>query len=330
MKQIRSVRVSDLGERAVIERIRQRSGGRERGVILGIGDDASVVRGPAKLLLTTDMLVEDCDFRKASFPPFLLGRKSLCVNLSDIAAMGGKPLHAVVGMALPGDTDQLWLDRFLAGFRAAAAEYGVALVGGDLSQAPKIMISVTVTGEAGKFVTRAGAKPGDVIYVSGTLGDAAGGLRLLESGRRPAMRGREARLFRAFLDPAPRLELGAALARRAIASAMIDISDGLAVDLTHICEESGVRAEIDLAKIPISGGLLLAVDNPLDLALNGGEDFELLFTVKKKNAAAVERLSRRFPLTAIGRIVRGKGIAAQYPDGRGRPLEAKGWEHFRP
>lgn len=328
------MRVSDVGERALIDRIRRRAGGRKAGaggggVILGIGDDAAVVRGPRRLLLTTDMLVEDCDFRKPSFPAFLLGRKSLNVNLSDIAAMGGRPLHAVVGMAIPGGTDDCWVGDFLAGFRSAAAEFGVALVGGDLSEAPKIMISVTVTGEAGKFVTRAGAKAGDTIYVSGHLGDAAAGFRLIEAGRRPARRGGEAALFRAFLDPAPRLALGAALARGGLASAMIDISDGLSVDLSHICEESRVGAEIDLARLPVSSPLRRVVSDPLPLALNGGEDFELLFTVRKPHLAAVERLAKRFPITAIGRIVRGRGIVAVDVEGSRKHLKVKGWEHFR-
>ncbi|MGZ5455032.1 MAG: thiamine-phosphate kinase, partial [Candidatus Aminicenantales bacterium] len=141
------MRLKHLGERRVISRIRRAFGEKRADILLGIGDDAALVRGPERLLLTTDILVEDQDFRLADHPPRLLGRKALNVNLSDIAAMGGRPLHALVAMALPGDIEERWLRQFMAGFRSAAREAGVALVGGDLSQADEIMISVTVTGQ---------------------------------------------------------------------------------------------------------------------------------------------------------------------------------------
>jgi len=153
-----------------------------RQLLIGIGDDAALVRTPGSLLLTTDILVEDEDFRLPDHPPRLLGRKALNVNLSDVAAMGGRPLHALVGLALPGSIEADWLKAFMGGFRSAAREAGVALVGGDLSGAEKILISVTVTGRAPFPVKRSGARPGDAIFVSGTLGDAAGGLRLVEKG----------------------------------------------------------------------------------------------------------------------------------------------------
>jgi thiamine-monophosphate kinase len=198
-----------------------------------------------------------------------------------------------------------------------------------MSGAARIMISVTVTGEARSFVTRSGARAGDRLFVSGTLGDAAMGMRLLESrakrGNAPPAR----RLLRAFLDPSPRLDLGSILARRGLASAMIDISDGLAVDLSHICEESGVGAELDLAAIPISAELRKASARPLDLALNGGEDFELLFAVRPRNAQHLRPLMKRFKLTEIGRFVPGKKIWAIRSDGKKRPLAIKGYEHFK-
>ncbi|HMA54699.1 MAG TPA: thiamine-phosphate kinase, partial [Acidobacteriota bacterium] len=270
------MRLKHLGERRVISRIRRAFGQKRADILLGIGDDAALVRGPERLLLTTDILVEDEDFRLADHPPRLLGRKALNVNLSDIAAMGGRPLHALVGMALPGDIEESWLRQFMAGFRSAAREAGVALVGGDLSQAGKIVISVTVTGDVGSPVARSGAKAGDAIFVSGTLGDAAGGLRLLEKGGIHGVAKPVRPLVRAFLDPAPRLKLGAILGKRKLASAMIDLSDGLSVDLAHICEESGVGAEVEADRIPISPALTRFARDPLDMALNGGEDFELL------------------------------------------------------
>jgi thiamine-monophosphate kinase len=231
-------------------------------------------------------------------------------------------------MAMPGTVDDAWLRRFMAGFRSAAREAGVALVGGDLSQAEKVVISVTVTGAAPRPVTRSGARPGDGIFVSGTLGDAAGGLRLLEKGGIHGVVKAVEPLLKAFLDPAPRLELGALLARRKLAAAMIDLSDGLSVDLAHVCEESGVGAEVETARVPISEALTKLGKDPLDLALNGGEDFELLFTVRPRNLAAVERLSSRFRLSRIGRITTGRRIALVGPGKKRRPLRPGGFEHF--
>jgi thiamine-monophosphate kinase len=322
------MRLKHLGERRVVSRIRRAFGEKRADVLLGIGDDAALVKGPARLLLTTDILVEDEDFRRDDHPPRLLGRKALNVNLSDIAAMGGRPRHALVGMALPGDVEESWLRSFMAGFRSAARDAGVALVGGDLSQADRIMISVTVTGEANCPVTRSGARPGDGIFVSGTLGDAAGGLRLLEKGGIRGVVKAVRPLVKAFLDPAPRLDLGALLARRKLASAMIDISDGLSVDLAHICEESGAGAEIEASRIPISAALDFLARDPLAMALNGGEDFELLFTVRPAKLAAVERLSKRYQLTRIGVITAGKRILLVGPGKKKKILRAKGFEHF--
>jgi thiamine-monophosphate kinase len=322
------MRLRHLGERRVVARIRRAFGERRAGVLVGIGDDAALVRGPGRLLLTTDLLVEDQDFRRDEHPPRLLGRKALNVNLSDIAAMGGRPLHALVGMALPADIDEGWLRQFMAGFRAAGREAGVSLVGGDLSQAETIMIAVTVTGEALSPVLRRGARAGDAIFVSGTLGDAAGGLRLLEKGGHRGVVKEVRPLLEAFLDPAPRLELGGLLARRRLASAMIDLSDGLSVDLAHICEESRTGAEIEADRIPISPALSHMARDPLDMALNGGEDFELLFTVRPRDLAAVEKLAGRFGLSRIGRITAGRRLVLIGPGRRKRALRAKGFEHF--
>lgn len=322
------MRLKHLGERRVISRIRRAFGGRRAGVHIGIGDDAALVRTPGSLLLTTDILIEDEDFRLADHPPRLLGRKALNVNLSDIAAMGGRPRYALVGLAVPGRTDESWFRRFMAGFRDAARAAGVALVGGDMSQAEKVMISVTVAGMAKNPVTRAGARPGDAVFVSGTLGDAAAGLRLLDKG---GIRGvvREVRpLLKAFLDPTPRLELGALLARRKLASAMIDISDGLSVDLAHICRESRVGAEVTASRIPISAALGHFARDPLLLAVDGGEDFELLFTVRPANVAAVERLAAKHRLTRIGRVTAGRAVRLVGPGKKKRPLRAGGFEHF--
>ncbi len=323
------MRLKDLGERGLISRIRGRWPAGRPGVELGIGDDAALVRGPRRLLVTTDLLVEDVDFRLASHPPRLLGRKALNVNLSDIAAMGGRPLHAVLGLALPGATELAWVEAFLDGFREAARRSGVALVGGDVSAARQVMIAVTVTAEAASVVKRSGARAGDILFVSGTLGDAAAGRALLEAGHQAGERGGAGRLLKAFLDPTPRIELGAALAARKIASAMIDLSDGLSVDLAHICEESGVGAEVELGRVPLSPALRYFSGSPLDAALNGGEDFELLFAVRPANLRRALALAKRFHLTLIGRITRDKKIVAVGAGGKKRPLKIKGYEHFK-
>jgi thiamine-monophosphate kinase len=324
------MRLNELGERRLIARIRRAFGGPRPDVLLGIGDDAALVKAPRALLLATDVLVEDQDFRRSAHPPRLLGRKALNVNLSDIAAMGGRPLHALVGLAMPGGTEWDWLRDLMAGLKSAARESGVALVGGDLSRADGIFISVTVTGSARRAVTRKGARPGDRIFVSGTLGDAAAGLRLLEKRRGPKGGSREeAFLLRAFLDPSPRLALGAALAGRKLASAMIDLSDGLSVDLARVCEESGVGAEVDVERVPLSPALKRCSPDPLADALDGGEDFELLFTVRPGDAAAVRRMAGKHGLTEIGGITSGRQLIGIGPGGKKRPLRARGFDHFK-
>jgi thiamine-monophosphate kinase len=322
------MRLKHLGERRVVAMIRRFFSQERRDVLLGIGDDAALVRTPGSLLLTTDILVEDEDFRLTDHPPRLLGRKALNVNLSDVAAMGGRPLHALVGLALPGSIEADWLRAFMGGFRSAAREAGVALVGGDLSGAEKVLISVTVTGRAPYAVKRSGARPGDAIFVSGTLGDAAGGLRLVEKGGSRGVVKAVRPLLKAFLDPSPRLELGAYLAERRLASAMIDLSDGLSVDLAHICAESGVGAEVEAERVPISAALDCLARDPLAMALDGGEDYELLFTVRPGKAAAVEALAPKFGLTRIGTVRPGRRITLIGPGKKKRPLRARGFEHF--
>jgi thiamine-monophosphate kinase len=322
------MRLKYVGERRLISRIRRTFGDKRADVLLGIGDDAALVRGPERLLLTTDIMVEDEDFWLTDHPPRLLGRKALNINLSDIAAMGGRPLHALVGLALPGDIDDGWVRQFMAGFRSASRDAGVTLIGGDLSEADKVVIAVTVTGQAKQPVKRGGARPGDAIYVSGTLGDAAGGLRLLEKGGIRGVVKPVRPLVRSFLDPEPRLKLGALLARRKLASAMIDLSDGLSVDLAHICRESGVGAEIESELVPLSEALTRFARDPLDMALNGGEDYELLFTVRPAKIAAVGVLASRYRLTRIGRITAGRRIRLIGPGKRKKPLRAGGYEHF--
>jgi len=357
------MKVGRLTEAALVEAIRRDFGGRGRGLELGIGDDAAVLRSGRRkrerLLLTTDLLVEDVDFRQSFHPPFLLGRKSLNVNLSDIAAMGGRPRWALLGLALPRRLGTAWVEDFFRGFRSACRDEDVRLIGGDLSAADKIAVSVTVVGEAHSVVTRRGARPGDFLFVSGPLGDAAAGLRLLEKGARPQSPkrvftdstgsglkrvpqisagiglkpGKGARravehLLQAFLDPKPKTALGLELARRHLASAMIDLSDGLSVDLRHICQESRVGAEVWGDCLPLSREVKELFPSPVPLALHGGEDFELLFSAPRRRLKALRRLGRSHPLFPIGRIVRGEAIVLIERGGRRSPLPSRGWQHF--
>jgi len=323
------MRLRSLRERELVAAIRRDFRRTGRGVRLGIGDDAAVISpGRAGLLLTTDLLIEDVHFTTRIHPAFLLGRKSLNVNVSDIAAMGGRPRFALLGLALkPGLTGE-WVDGFFSGLRAAAGEAGVTLIGGDISGSEKICISVTLVGDAERSVRRSGARPGDLIFVSGRLGQAAAGLRLLKKGLKLGRNSPADPLIRAFLDPVPRVRLGRELARKKLASAMIDTSDGLSVDLLHICEESRCGADVDLQALPISPELRSFESEPEAGALHGGEDYQLLFAVPPRRLPEVLRLSKTHELSQIGRFRRGRGIFVVDGRGKRRPLESRGFEHL--
>jgi thiamine-monophosphate kinase len=325
------MRLRTLRERELVAAIRREFRQAKRGLVLGIGDDAAVVRaGRANFLITTDLLIEDAHFTAAVQPSFWLGRKSLNVNVSDIAAMGGRPKFALLSLGLRAGLSRAWVADFFAGFKAAAEESGVALIGGDISGSKKICVSVTLVGEGKVFSRRSGAGPGDLVFVSGYLGQAAAGLRLLEKGRRLGKNRQADVLLRAFLDPVPRIELGLALTRKKYASAMIDTSDGLSVDLLHLCEESGTGAEIYLERLPLSNEIRAFEDDPESLALHGGEDYGLLFAVPPSRLAGVLKLQKRHGLHWIGKMRRGKGIFLVDRQGRKRPLEIKGYEHLAP
>jgi thiamine-monophosphate kinase len=322
------MKLRSLGERELVSSIREEFSTRSRGLILGIGDDAAVIRGAeGPCLLTTDLLIEDVHFIALLHPPRYLGRKSLNVNLSDIAAMGGRPRFALLGLGLRKGLAKAWVRGFLGGLKAAAEEAGVTLIGGDISAARRTVVSITVIGEAERFIPRSGARPGDLIFVSGYLGDAAAGLRLLRRGYRLGQDKKADHLLRAFLDPAPQIALGQALSRLKAASSMIDTSDGLSVDLLHLCEESGTGAEIDLEKLPLSGAIRRFEKKPDGLALHGGEDYQLLFTLSPKKLPGLVALQKEFSLHRIGRMTRRKGIFVIDLKGRKHPLKAGGYEH---
>ena len=313
-------------EISLIRQIRRLSGSfRAASVPLGIGDDASILRIPSghEALVTTDFSLEGVHFRRDWHPPESVGHRCLARGLSDIAAMGGEPIAAFLSLALPADIPKNWVDRFLSGLLALAAEHRVTLAGGDTAQSPggreaKILADIVVIGSAptGTAVCRAGAKPGDLIYLTGVLGASAHTLEKLSANPRGKLR--PANYPRHFF-PEPRLAVGKYLRQRGLASAMIDLSDGLSTDLHHLCQESHVGASISASLIPRAPGASLRH------ALDGGEDYELLFT-----AAASRKVPVRIagvPITRIGEISRGKAIQLA-TESKKLPLRAGGWEHF--
>ena len=296
---------------------------------MGLGDDAAIIRSASKsLLLTTDLLIEDVHFIASLHPPFYLGRKALNVNLSDIAAMGGTPKFALLGLALEPGLERDYVKQFFLGFKAAAGESKTGLIGGDISASAKIAISVTVIGEGQNPVRRSGANPGDLIFVSGTLGDAAAGLKLLKKGFKLGKNKKADALLRAFLDPVPQISLGRALSSHRAVTAMIDMSDGLSVDLLHLCEESRVGADVYLEELPLSPEIRFFMKKPENLALHGGEDYQLLFTANPRNLAVIAKLQKRYNIHWIGKMRRGKDISLIDEKGGKRPLEIKGFEHL--
>ncbi|WP_158882969.1 thiamine-phosphate kinase [Rhodanobacter sp. L36] len=317
----------------LIERIRELTAQPRDDVRLGIGDDAAILAVPVgqELVAAIDTLVDGVHFPHGTAAADI-GWKSLAVNLSDLAAMGASPAWALLALTLP-DADADFVDGFAAGFARLAQSHRLALVGGDTTRGP-LSISVAVHGfvPPGKALTRDRAQVGDAILVTGTLGDAAAGLHALQ---RPLAVDDSRAALREFLIerlnlPTPRLAAGAAL--RGQASACIDISDGLVADLGHICNASGVGAEIDAALLPRSSALMSLYDDAsaLRFALAGGDDYELCFTVPGKKLSDVQSDLSRIGcgVTRIGRIVEGSGVRVRGADGEWLVDEPQGWEHF--
>ncbi|SPF44671.1 Thiamine-monophosphate kinase [Candidatus Sulfotelmatobacter kueseliae] len=297
-------------------------------ILTGIGDDCAVLRvlPDRDFLLTTDFTLEGIHFRRDWHPAESVGYRCLARGLSDIAAMGGEPVAAFLSLALPRDLPQAWVERFMRGLLALAQKYDVTLAGGDTAESPNgILADITVVGSTprGKSVLRSAARPGDRIFVSGELGGSAAAVVEMRAKSRRVKPQDYSRHF----YPEPRVELGRILRQKGLASAMIDLSDGLSTDLAHICEESGVGAEIESQLIPRARVGKPTREVHLDLALHGGEDYELLFTAPagKRVPAQIARV----PLTRIGSITRGRKIFVMNPKGIGYELVARGWEHFR-
>lgn len=318
----------------LIEAIRERTARRRDDVALGIGDDAALLDMPAdrQLVACTDTLVAGVHFLVDTAPEDI-GWKSLAVNLSDIAAMGAEPAWALLALTLPG-ADARFVDKFARGFAELAGKHAVALVGGDTTQGP-LSITVTVLGAVprGKALTRGGARSGDMVFVTGTLGDAAGALRLLRDRGRATgdpEEGQTAALLARMRRPEPRIAAGLAL--REVASACIDVSDGLLADLGHVCTASGTGAEIDIEALPVSPalGATFQRDACQTLALTGGDDYELCFSVPEDRVAGIGRLLAHAGCVAtrIGRITRGSNTRVMDAGGNTVEVPHAGWEHF--
>jgi thiamine-monophosphate kinase len=309
-----------LSERRLIERIRARAGrGSSAALVRGVGDDCAVLRPPAghELLVTTDFCLEGVHFRREWHPAAAVGHRCLLRGLSDIAAMGGEPMAVFLSLALPTEIPQRWVDGFMDGLLALAERWKAPLAGGDIAQSPRgVMADIVVLGSVpkGRAVLRSTALVGDLIYVTGELGLSAAALEKFRVGKKPTSRTAPRHFF-----PEPRVDVGRYLRSRRLASAMIDLSDGLSTDLSHICEESSVGAVLYRDLIPRSDGL--------ELALHGGEDYELLFTASP--SARVPREISGVAVTAIGEIVSRRGLRIADASGKSSVLKAGGWAHFR-
>ena len=334
------------GELDLIGRIRLRAARSSGpGLRLGIGDDCALLtaRTGEEIAVTTDLSIAGRHFDQAWHPPAAVGHRTLARGLSDLAAMGARPLAAFLSLALPRELVQnararsaapAWIDRFLDGFLTLATQTGTPLAGGDLAESALFTADVVLVGAVprGRALLRSGARAGDLLYVTGSLGGSAAGLvglrQLAESkgaASPPRIPARLAPVLAPHLYPQPRLFAGLALVRRKLATAAIDISDGLSSDLAHICEESRVRAEIDATALPIRAAATL------EQALHGGEDYELLFTAP--SATRVPRSLGGVPVTRIGRILRplvGRPLVTLLTPSGSEPLPPRGWQHFAP
>jgi len=328
-----------------IDALRQRVGASGHSLVAGIGDDAAVLRStPGKeTVITADLLVEDIDFRRTTTPPYLLGHKALAVSLSDIAAMGARPLWSMVSIGVPEDVWQTdFAERLYDGLLDLASRYGVQLIGGDTSRTnERIVIDSIVSGEcsAGMAVMRSGAQAGDQVFVTGSLGAAAAGLRLIERGAHLAEQNladedsqKLDHILLRQLRPEPRVGWGIVLGEERLATSMIDLSDGLSSDLNRLCTASNVGALVDSALLPVDDRVTelcgrRALD-PLQLALHGGEDFELLLTVRPADVARLPRRVDGVEIKRIGEITDSRDGVRISEGTRVWELKPGGWFHF--
>ena len=327
--------IKDIGEFDLIKRISAGLMPTGRPVIAGIGDDSAVL--PASegrlQLVTTDMLVENVHFRLDFAKPFQIGWRSLAVNVSDIAAMGGEPTYAFVSIGLPLETTVEFVEELYSGMQQIASDYSVDIVGGDTVSSPQIVINIALLGEveAENLLLRSGARAGDALVVTGDLGGSETGLTILKDGLQ--LEGIEK-----YLMPVPRVREGRLLAESGYVTAMIDISDGLASEVHHICEASGTGAKLRMNSIPLSDNVRRVAEyagkGPYDLALYGGEDYELLFTCRPDKVSYLAENMLKVcgtPLNTVGQIVeRSHSITIEDASGKITPLKPRGYDHFAP
>lgn len=326
----------EIGEFGLINRIRKWITSSDPALIQGIGDDVAVIEVGAKVLLvTTDILIEGIHFDRSWIDPRRLGRKALAVNLSDIASMGGTPKYFVISIGLPKNLSVSFVSSFYRGLTQEAKRFRVELIGGDTSLSQKIVVNICLLGEGRKrnLLFRKGARVGDDLFVSGTLGDSALGLKILKEKRN--IRGAEG-VAKRHLSPCPRVELGQAIARDRLATAMIDVSDGLLIDTSHLLEESGVGARVWENRIPLSRlyqkWIRSFSKDPFQFALSGGEDYELLFTAPCAMEKRISSLARslKVAITRIGEILPKKeGLHVVKTDGKDYSPSNLGFDHFR-
>jgi thiamine-monophosphate kinase len=329
----------DLGEFGLIELLRRRYGGAPFAGELAIGDDAAVVRVPrGRVVLSTDMLLAGTHFSLGYFLPEEVGWRALSANLSDLAAMGASPVCYLAALAAPGDTPVATIDGIFRGMARAAGPSGMRLMGGDTCRGDRLVLCLTVVGaaERGRPVTRAGARPGDILYVTGAPGWSGLGLRLLRGGRPAGATGWRREAMRRHLMPEARWREGIAAARSGAVSAMIDLSDGVLQDLVHLLERDGLGAILREESFPMAPAFLRAAGvlgiDPLDAFLAGGEDYELLMAVRPDRQGGFRRAARAFPAVAtpIGEVTAEPGVRVGRADGsvlEGHSLP-RGFEHF--
>ena len=332
-----------LREFQLIEQVRRLFGRTDPSVILGIGDDTAIIKPPPgrHLLLTADLLIEDIHFTLSTATYEDIGYKAAVANLSDIAAMGGIPHALAVSIAIPRSMNAADVTGLYRGLMAACRPHGVSLVGGDTSASRHgLFLSITLTGyvASGRALRRDGARIGDIVYVTGTLGDSLAGLQILKTHPGKRLSGRDSRyLIARHQRPTPRIQAGQFLASCGLASAAIDVSDGLSGDLAHLCERSAVGVELDAAALPLSrpcqAYAAAKKTDAIRLALRGGEDYELLFTAPATKRMALSRFKRcaGCRLTPIG-VIRPKrfGLQLRTSSGNMLPLRNTSYQHFAP